>query len=145
MHKDWYDARSGYKRQIKRHRRFSALDYFVIKNQDPLFLLTLCAVPNKYYSYPLYVDKFEEAKVYVIPRKNVTLGGSWKWKDTMEEFVHDTLSYIGQYYLRNNSEAGFSADKRWFGWTVEQRREDKINTAITCTNLWHNLLNLYTT
>ncbi|NMG83491.1 MAG: hypothetical protein GIS02_04710 [Methanosarcinales archaeon] len=50
---------------------------------------------DKYYSYPLYVDKFEEAKVYVIPRKNVTLGGSWKWKDTMEEFVHDTLSYIG--------------------------------------------------
>jgi len=47
--------------------------------------------------------------------------------------------------LRNNSEAGFSADKRWFGWTVGQRREDRIDTAITCTNLWHNLLNLYTT
>ena len=99
---------------------------------------------DRYYSYPSYVDKFEGAKVYVIPKKNATLRGSWKWKDTMEEFVRDTLSYIGQYYLRNNSEAGFSADKRWFGWTVGQRREDRIDTAITCTNLWHNLLNLYT-
>ncbi|RZN14798.1 MAG: hypothetical protein EF812_04635 [Methanosarcinales archaeon] len=62
---------------------------------------------DKYYSYPSYVDKFEEAKVYVIPKKNATLRGSWKWKYTMEEFVHDTLSYIGQYYLRNNSEARF--------------------------------------
>lgn len=100
---------------------------------------------DRYYSYPSYVDKFEGAKVYVIPKKNATLRGSWKWKDTIEEFVRDTLSYIGQYYLRNNSEAGFSADKRWFGWTVGQRREDRIDTAITCTNLWHNLLNLYTT
>ncbi|RZN15157.1 MAG: hypothetical protein EF812_03445 [Methanosarcinales archaeon] len=62
---------------------------------------------DKYYSYPSYVDKFEEAKVYVIPKKNATLRGSWKWKYAMEEFVHDTLSYIGRYYLRNNSEARF--------------------------------------
>lgn len=62
---------------------------------------------DRYYSYPPYVDKFEGAKVYVIPKKNATLGGSWKWKDMIEEFVRDTLSYIGQYYLRNNSEARF--------------------------------------
>ncbi|RZB30985.1 MAG: hypothetical protein AEth_00939 [Candidatus Argoarchaeum ethanivorans] len=39
----------------------------------------------------------------------------------------------------------FSADKRRFGWKVMQKREDKVNTAITCTNVWHNLLNLCTT
>lgn len=100
---------------------------------------------DKYYSLPSYVDKFEDAKVYVIPRKNATLRGSWKWKDAMKDFVDNTLPYLGQYYLRNNSESGFSADKRWFGWKVEQRREDRIETAITCTNVWHNLLNLYTT
>lgn len=100
---------------------------------------------DKYYSLPSYVDKFEGAKVYVIPRKNATLRGSWKWKDAMKDFVDNTLPYLGQYYLRNNSESGFSADKRWFGWKVEQRREDRIETAITCTNVWHNLLNLYTT
>jgi len=98
---------------------------------------------DKYYSLPSYVDRFGEAKVYIIPRKNATLRGSWKWKDTMEEFVHDTPSYIEQYYLRNNSEAGFSADKRWFGWTVEQRRNDRIETALSCSGIWHNLLNLY--
>ncbi|MBE0525290.1 MAG: ISNCY family transposase [Methanosarcinales archaeon] len=98
---------------------------------------------DKYYSFPSYVDKFGEAKVYVIPRKNATLKGSWKWKDTMEEFVNHTLSYLEQYYLRNNSESGFSADKRWFGWTVGQKRDDRIETALSCTGIWHNLLNLY--
>jgi len=99
---------------------------------------------DKYYSFPSYVDRFGDAKVYIIPRKNATLRGSWKWKDTMAEFVRNTLPYLGQYYLRNHSESGFSADKRWFGWKVAQKREDRIDTALTCTNLWHNLLNLYT-
>jgi len=98
---------------------------------------------DKYYSFPSYADRFGEAKVYLIPRKNATLRGSWKWKDTMEDFVRNTLSYLQQYYLRNNSEAGFSADKRRFGWKIEQKKEDRIETALTCTSIWHNLLNLY--
>ena len=98
---------------------------------------------DKYYSFPSYVDRFGKAKVYIIPRKNATLRGSWKWKDTMEEFVGDTIPYLEQYFLRNNSEAGFSADKRWFGWKVEQKRNDRISTALTCTAVWHNLMNLY--
>lgn len=98
---------------------------------------------DKYYSYPSYVDRFGKAKVYVIPKKNATLKGSWKWKDLMEEFVNDTMAYLRQYYLRNNSESGFSADKRWFGWKVGQKRDDRIGTALTCTGVWHNLMNLY--
>lgn len=100
---------------------------------------------DKYYSFSSYVDKFGEAKVYVIPRKNATVRGSWKWKDTMEDFVNNTFSYLGQYFRRNNSESGFSADKRMFGWTVGQKRDDRISTALTCTGVWHNLLNLYPT
>ncbi|MCZ7384931.1 MAG: ISNCY family transposase [Candidatus Methanoperedens sp.] len=100
---------------------------------------------DKYYSLPSYVDRFGKAKVYVIPRKNATLRGSWKWKDTMKEFVNNTIPYLEQYYLRNNSESGFSADKRGFGWTVGQKRNDRISTALTCTGVWHNLLNLYPT
>jgi transposase len=99
---------------------------------------------DRYYSSPSYVDRFGDAKVYIIPRKNATVKGSWKWKDTMAEFVRNTLPYLGQYYLRNYSESGFSADKRWFGWKVAQKREDRIDTALNCTSLWHNLLNLYT-
>ncbi|MCZ7357218.1 MAG: ISNCY family transposase [Candidatus Methanoperedens sp.] len=100
---------------------------------------------DKYYSFSSYVDKFGDAKVYVIPRKNATVRGSWKWKDSMEDFVNNTFSYLGQYFRRNNSESGFSADKRMFGWTVGQKRDDRISTALTCTGLWHNLLNLYPT
>jgi len=98
---------------------------------------------DKYYSLPSYVDRFGKAKVYVIPRKNATLNGSWKWKDTMEEFVNETMLYLEQYFLRNNSESGFSADKRWFGWKVGQKRDDRISTALVCTGVWHNLMNLY--
>ena len=75
----------------------------------------------------------------------MTVSGSWKWKRTMMEFVEDTIPYLEQYYLRNHSESEFSVDKRWFGWKVEQRREDRINTALSCTNVWHNLFNLYGT
>lgn len=98
---------------------------------------------DKYYSFSSYIDKFGEAKVYVIPRKNATVRGSWKWKDTMEDFVNNTFSYLGQYFRRNNSESGFSADKRMFGWTVGQKRDDRIDTALNCTGIWHNLMNLY--
>jgi len=98
---------------------------------------------DKYYSSSSYVDRFGKAKVYVIPKKNATLNGSWKWKDTMEDFVNDTMTYLRQYYLRNNSESGFSADKRCFGWKVAQNRDDRISTALTSTGVWHNLMNLY--
>jgi transposase len=100
---------------------------------------------DKFYSYPSCVDQFGDAKVYVIPKRNATLNGSWKWKDTMAEFVQETIPYLEQYYLRNNSESGFSADKRLLGWKVDQKRDDRIDMAVNCTNLWHNLLNLYET
>ncbi|MBI3190801.1 ISNCY family transposase, partial [archaeon] len=39
--------------------------------------------------------------------------------------------------------SGFSQDKRWFGWKIEQRREDRIETAVNCSNVLHNLFNFY--
>lgn len=77
---------------------------------------------DRYYSFPSYIDLFGKSRVYVIPRKNAILRGSWKWKRTMMEFVQNTLPYLEEYYLRNNSEAGFSADKRWFGWKVGAKK-----------------------
>lgn len=100
---------------------------------------------DKYYSYPSYADEFKNAKIYVIPKKNATMKGSWKWKSTMEGFVKNTLSYLKEYYKRNNSEAEFSADKRRFGWKIDQRRQDRIKTARACTTLWHNMFLLYPT
>lgn len=97
---------------------------------------------DRYYSSPSYVDQFGKAKVFVIPKKNATLNGSWKWKDTMKEFVTNTIQYLEQYHKRSNSESGFAADKKMLGWGIAQRREDRINCAQICTGLWHNMFNL---
>jgi len=97
---------------------------------------------DKYYSSPSCIDSLKDTKVYIIPKKNASVRGSLKWKKTMEEYVNNTIAYLEQYYKRENSESGFSQDKRWFGWKVEQRREDRIEMAITCSNVWHNLFNM---
>jgi len=95
---------------------------------------------NKYYSESSYVLLFDkDIAVYIIPKKDATLNGSQKWKDTMREFVTDTYQYLKEYYKRENSEA---ADKKLFGWEIAQRREDRIDSALFCTGLWHNLFNL---
>ncbi len=100
---------------------------------------------DRYYSTPGYVDSFGDAtKVFVIPKSNATLNGSWKWKETMMEFVRNTMKYLEQYHQRSNSESGFAADKKMFGWSISQRREDRIDCANVCTGLWHNLFNFLT-
>jgi transposase len=108
--------------------------------------VTLASVRlDRYYSTPGYVDSFgRDAKVFVVPKSNATLNGSWKWKETMKEFVTNTIRYLEQYHLRSNSESGFSADKKMFGWSIAQRRDDRIDCANVCIGLWHNLFNLAT-
>ncbi|MEM3197242.1 MAG: hypothetical protein QXW72_03745 [Conexivisphaerales archaeon] len=86
---------------------------------------------DRYYSYPTYVDAFGAGTVYIIPKKNSTLNGFQKWKDTMKDFIRYTISYLEQYHKRSNSESGFSQDKM-LGWTVTQRREDRIESAMLC-------------
>jgi len=97
---------------------------------------------DRYYSFPSYVDKFKGTTVYIIPRKNATLNGSWKYKRTMFEFVENTMGYLGEYYRRECSENCWSVDKRRFGWSIAQHREDRIDTADFCTTLWHNLFEM---
>lgn len=98
---------------------------------------------DRYYSCHSYVDAFDRnTSVYVIPKKNATLKGDWKWKRTMVDFVKNTEEYLQQYYLREASENGWSVDKRRFGWEISQRRNDRIDTADFCTTIWHNLFEL---
>ena len=97
---------------------------------------------DRYCSSPSYVDKLGDTKVFVIPKKNATLNGSRKWKDTMRDFVHNTIPYLEQYHQRSNSESGFAADKKMLGWNVAQRRDDRIDNALFCTGVWHNLFNM---
>ena len=63
-------------------------------------------------------------------------------KDTLKEFVVDTMSYLEQYHQRSNSESGFAADKKMLGWNVTQRRDDRIDNALFCTGVWHNMFNM---
>jgi transposase len=47
----------------------------------------------------------------------------------MKEFVTNTMKYLEEYYKRENSEAGFSADKKTLGWGIAQRRQDRLRTV----------------
>ena len=95
---------------------------------------------DKYYSCRCYVDKFSNSKVYVIPKKNATIRGSQNWKDVLKEFMDNTMDFLKEYYKRENSESGFSRDKKMVGWKVGQKRDDSINRAIHASAVWHNLI-----
>ena len=61
---------------------------------------------DRYYPSPSYMDEPGDTRVYLIPKKNATLNRSQKWKDTMKEFVENTMPYLEQYHQRSNSESG---------------------------------------
>lgn len=98
---------------------------------------------DKYYSCQTYTTDFEDATVFVLPKKNSTIQGPWQWKKSMKLFTRNTMEYLQNHYQREKSEAGWSADKRLLGWTLPQRRPDRIDTADCSTMVWHNLLQLY--
>ena len=78
--------------------------------------------------------------IYIIPRKNATIRGSPEWKHILRSYVNNPISHLQEYYRREKSESGFSADKRLCGWKVWQRRDDRIDTALLCKGIWHNLM-----
>jgi len=102
---------------------------------------------DRYYSKQQYVKQiekhFKDIKIYLIPKKNTTIKGSWKWKRMLHKFVNETQEYLKEYFQRNNSESGFGEDKQRFGWKLPQKREDRIDTAIFCNTIWHNLFWLH--
>ena len=81
-----------------------------------------------------YMNILDDTKVFVIPKKNATLNGSQKRKDTM--------NFLVKYHQRSNSESGFAADKKMLGWNVSQKRNDRIDNALFCTGVWHNIFNM---
>ncbi|MBI4176184.1 MAG: ISNCY family transposase [Candidatus Aenigmarchaeota archaeon] len=96
---------------------------------------------DKYYSFQSITKYFGKGtKIYVIPKSNATIKGPAAWKRIIKSFVDDTFGHMAEYYLRNNSESGFSVDKRASGWKVWQIREERIDTAIMCKGLWHDLM-----
>jgi len=97
---------------------------------------------DRYYSFPCYSKLFPGAKFYVIPRKDSKPKGGTNWLNAMRSFVWDTMKHLEEYFKRNNSESCFGADKKMFGWRVRQKRPDRIDTALFCRDIWHNLFRL---
>ncbi len=86
------------------------------------------------------MDDFgENTRIFIIPKKNSRIRGKKGWRDIITRFMNDPMAYLREYFKRNNSEAGFPAEKRATGCRVFQKREDRIETSIFCMGIWHNL------
>lgn len=98
---------------------------------------------DKYYSNQSDVDfckkHFGDVKMYLIPKDNATIKGSPEWKKMLSRFIKNMKEFLKEYFQRNQSESGYSEDKRRIGQRLGQKREDRIDTANFLTSLWHNL------
>lgn len=97
---------------------------------------------DRYYSFPCYAKLFPGAKFYVIPRKDSKPGKGTEWLNAMRSFVWDLMNHLEEYFKRENSECHFGVDKKMFGWKVRQKRPERIDTALFCRDIWHNLFRL---
>jgi len=87
-------------------------------------------------------DLFSKSRtvLYVIPKCNATLKGSRAWKKLVWSLMSYPFLFLFEYYRRERSESGFSADKRFSGWKIWQRLEDRILCAQMLKGVWHNLV-----
>lgn len=98
---------------------------------------------DRYYSYQSTLNYFDrETILYIIPKSNTKINGSSRWRNIFRRMMKNPLSYLIEYYRRENSESGFSVDKRMFGWKIWQKKDDRIDTAITCIAVLHNLFRM---
>ena len=81
-----------------------------------------------------------DTSLYVIPKSNATIRGSYVWKDMVRDLISYPFLFLKEYFRREHSESGFSADKRCDGWKIWQRRDERIETATMFKGVWHNLL-----
>ena len=56
-----------------------------------------------------------------------------------KNFSKEEIEYLSQYYQRNQSESGFSEDKRRISGKVAQKKIDRISCALDLRVIWHNL------
>lgn len=98
---------------------------------------------DRYYSAQKYVKELKKllgnVSFYLIPKKNATIKGPLEWKQMLKKFVNNTKKYLKEYFKRNQSESGFSEDKKRTGWKLGQKKTISIETANFCNGLWHNL------
>jgi len=94
---------------------------------------------DKYFSSKKVLKLFgKETALYLIPKKNIANIGL-EWARIIKRMIEDPYLFLKNYYLRNLSESGFSADKRRFGGVIRQKREDRREMASFSITLLHNI------
>lgn len=98
---------------------------------------------DRYYSYQSTLKYFDDETIlYIIPKSNTSINGNSKWRSIFRRMMKDPLSYLIEYYKRENSESGFSTDKRMAGWKIWQKLDERVDTAISCIAVLHNLFRI---
>ncbi|MFH1053103.1 MAG: ISNCY family transposase [Candidatus Woesearchaeota archaeon] len=98
---------------------------------------------DRYFSAEYYVnlllEQIGDIKFFIVPKINITNIGLGEWGKMVTRFVEDTKLFLKDYFQRNQSESGFSEDKKRTGWKIFQKRADRIDTANAGICIWHNL------
>ena len=95
---------------------------------------------DKYYSNQKTIAGFNEnTTVYFLPKKNATIRGCKKWKQSIQKFTTNTMDYLKHFYKRETSEYCHSADKRRFG-VIRQKKNCRIITAMSTRMTLHNYI-----
>jgi len=98
---------------------------------------------DRYYSGQTLVktlkEQFKDIQFFLIPKKDALIKGCRNWKQMLSNFVYNTKEYFTQYYQRNQSESGFSEDKRRISGKVAQKKIERISCALDLRVIWHNL------
>jgi transposase len=80
---------------------------------------------DRYYSTQFYVDFINQhlgkVRLYFIPKRNATVRGPWEWKRMLYYFTTDPISYLEEYFKRNQSESGIAEDKKRLETGTEKR------------------------
>lgn len=98
---------------------------------------------DRYYSYQSTLKYFDDKSIlYIMPKSDTKINGPSKWRKIFRRMMDDPLSYIAEYYRRENSESGFSVDKRMSGWRIWQKLDDRIDTTLSCIAVLHNLFRM---
>ena len=94
---------------------------------------------DKYYSHQSIMSEFDkDTKIYLIPKKNATIKGSFEWKKMLKKFVDNTLGYLAEYFKREKSESANSKDKKRCS-LIRQRLSGRIMGAAQTNLVLHNL------
>jgi transposase len=130
----------GYGTSLKSERE-AFENALVIAKDVPVNVLTFRL--DRYYSGESYVNLCEKylgkTKMFIIPKKNIAHFGLGEWCSMLHRFLGDIKAFLKDYFQRNQSESGFSEDKKRTGWRIPQKRSDRVDTAYTLDIIWHNL------